>query len=241
MIAAQTTTVRGVAQHEAHAVGRLHAAVEPLTDAADAAAEALIEACVANGAIRKLIDARVGDLWEAIAERSSWATVDRARYELEEIEPLRAQLALWADPALIAAYEASLEREQEATDRFAAALRASVVASARAELLGAVDATHRTLVAGWLDHAHPALTGLRAAAARNDEAANAAEARGQDDPGSPDEIAASADLQRALEALGATHAALVALLTALGVDAARAEQLVHLHTVGVADDYRPGD
>ena len=54
-------------------------------------------------------------------------------------------------------------------------------------------------------------------------------------------IAASADLQRALTAINATHAALIALLTALGVDATEADGLVHRYGVAVGDVGRAGD
>jgi len=223
-------------------VDRLHAAEVSATDAADAAADALIAACVAEGARQGWAEAIVGDLGAAIAERSSWATAaDRARHDSEEIAPLRAEIALWAAPAPLAAYERAVADEQAAIAALAVALRAHSTASARADLLGAVDEAHRALVAGWLDHAHPDLTGVRASGARIEEAFAAAEERGQTYAGTPDQIAASAELRRALDAITATHAALIALLTALGVAEARAGVLVHLYAVSVGDDYRPGD
>lgn len=116
-----------------------------------------------------------------------------------------------------------------------------VQAEARADLLGAVDAAHHALVAGVLDQFGGPFRGVVVAFARINEAYAAAEARGQRYAGTPDQIAASADLQRALAAIRATRAALVTLLTSLGVAADEADGLVHRYGVAVGDVGRAGD
>jgi len=109
------------------AVARLYAAAELETAEAGAAGEVLVGACVFGGARREWAEVLVSDLGAAIAARPPQTDADRARHDAEEIDPLRAAITSGVDPALIAAYERAVTREQEAIEAFDAALRASVV------------------------------------------------------------------------------------------------------------------